>query len=251
MSADTTIFAVDGDLATRDAVRAIVETMDLRCRTYETGRAFLEDYDGSQAGCLVTETLIQDMDGLELQRWLATQSHALPVIFLTAHASVALAARAMHQGAISFLEKPLQEHELRDAVQKAVRVDRQGREMLAERQRLKDQLARLTPGEQDVLNLLVQDKTTKTVARELGVSVRTVESRKAAVLRKLHIKTPLGLVYFAIRLFDGNGEHPARCSDAARDLGPLGQHAEIVQRRPTKWTSTPHIIRAIEAGNRC
>ena len=227
MSANATVFVVDDDAQYRDAVGTLAQNMNLRCRTYESGREFINDYHDSQTGCLVMEVRIPGLSGLDLQRWLSTQSHPLPVVFLTAHGTVPVAVRAMQAGAVHFLEKPPQEQELWDAVQKAVSLDQQRREILAEKRQLMDRLAMLTPKEQDVLRLLAWDKSTKVIARELEVSLRTVEFRRARILQKLNVKTPLGLAHFAIRVFEGNGQDPESGAVGGNGLEPLEQHADV------------------------
>jgi len=223
MSTEATVFVLDNDALSRDAVRHLIRNMNLRCRAYRLGQEFLDEYDPAQPGCLITEVRIPDVSGLEIQRCLATHDPPLPVIFLTAHASVPVVVRAMQGGAMHFMEKPPLEQELWEAVQKAVNSDRQRREIVAEQEQFKKRLAVLTPKEQEVLKLLTQDKTLAAMAKELGVSLRTVELRRNSINRKLDTKTPWGVACFAIRALDGDTDHGCR-SDASRRTNGFEPH---------------------------
>src|SRR3989304_467910 len=153
-AADATVFVVDSDALARNMVCDLARNMRLRYEAYASGRAFLEAYDRSRPGCLVSEVRIPDVSGLQIQRQLAIEGNPLPVIFLSAHATVAVVVRAMQGGAVHFLEKPPCEQELWEAIQEAIRVDVRGRVALLEKQRLKEKIGLLTGKEREGLELL-------------------------------------------------------------------------------------------------
>jgi RNA polymerase sigma factor (sigma-70 family) len=207
MKSDATVFVVDPDAAARKQVQALAESMHLGFEGYALAQPFLEAYDASRPGCLVSEVRVADVNGLDVLRRLAFQEYPLPVIFLSAHASVGVIVRAIQDGAVDFLEKPPEEQELWEAIQTAIRVDARRRAALAEKQRLREQLALLNPKERQVLKLLSEDKSTKRIAAELRVSVRTVELRRARMMKKLKFRSPVELLHFAIVSSNGNGRH--------------------------------------------
>ncbi len=203
MNNGETVFIVDGDNESCEQVCALVQGMKLHHEAYSSAQDFLDRFDPQRPGCAILEVRIPDLGGLQLQQQLAEQTPGMPVIFHSAHASVPLVVRAIQGGAVNFLQKPAEEQELWDAIQKALQIDRERRAKAAEAECFQSRLELLTEKEIEVLELLASDKSTRTIARELHISVRTVEFRRARMLKKLEFKTPMQLSHFAIRAFDG------------------------------------------------
>lgn len=200
------VFVVDADDATRDAVRDLAHTMNLRCRAYALGQEFLDAYADSEPGCLVLDVRIPDINGFEIQERLTAQGATIPVVFLTAQATVSIAVRAMRAGALDFLEKPLRENELWNVIEEAILVDKRRRRLAAERERLTNRLAQLTPKEQEVLEMIARGKSKRDIASEIGVCVRTVELRRKQLMRRLGMRSLVELVHFAVLACDGHPE---------------------------------------------
>jgi len=123
----------------------------------------------------------------------------LPIIFLSAHGDVPIAVHAIKAGAVDFLEKPFRDQELIDKVQDAIEVNARLRRDLAERNRIAGRIAALTPREREVMELVVQGKTNKAIASELGLSQRTVEIHRARVMEKMRAESLPELVQMVIR----------------------------------------------------
>lgn len=202
MQTESTVFVVDKDARNRVAVSDLAGQMNLRCLGYESGRAFLDAYDNSLVGCLVMEVRIPDMGGLQIQQHLAQEAATLPVIFLTAHADAATAVRAMRAGALQFFEKPFHESDLWDAIQEAIALDRELRRERAAQLQRQELLERLTSKERDVLEMVIEGKSSKAASEQLGVCVRTVELRRSSLMKKLEVSSLTDL----LRLIgSGNG----------------------------------------------
>ena len=206
MKCEPTAFVVDPDESTQRAIRDCAHTMNLQCEVYASGRAFLDTYVNGRSGCLLTEVRIPDMNGLEIQEALAARGATIPVIFLAERAPVSIAVRTMRAGALNFLEKPFRETELWDAIQEALRVDRDRRKALAERKELENRLAGLTPEEYHLLELVAQGKPKQAIASEVGRCVRTVEVHQKQLMSKIGVDSLLELVRFAVLACDG-GSH--------------------------------------------
>lgn len=213
MKAEAVVFVVDDDEVAAEVVSRLASMMDFECRVFPSGDEFLEAYDGGQAGCLVTELRAPGVNGLQIQQRLAARGATLPVIFVARAATVPLAVRAMRAGAFHFLEKPLHEQEMWDAIQDAVTLDRRRREIHHQRQEIQRRLATLTTKEQEVLRRIGEAKSNRTIARELELSIRTIEVRRNVLMRKLGFEMPDELVRFAVHAFhhdvDGNGDWPS------------------------------------------
>lgn len=210
MDLEPTVFVVDADGPNSDAVCELVCTMNLRCERFSSGQDFLEMYDNSRPGCVVLDVKVPGINGLQIQQQLARWPDPPPVIFLSGRCEVSVAVRAMKAGAIHFLEKPFREYELWDAVQEAITQDRQHRTDRARRQALNRYVGVLTFKERQVLGLLAEGKSNRTIARELDISVRTVENRRAKLMKKLGIKSPTELLHLAILVNDGGFRHVDR-----------------------------------------
>ncbi|MCE5269309.1 MAG: response regulator [Planctomycetaceae bacterium] len=185
MNDETTVFLVDDDATTLRSMTATVKIMFPRVEAYPSVEAFLGTYRPARPGCLVLEVAMPEMSGLELQRKLIHDKISLPVIFVTAHANVPMAVEAMQLGAVNFLEKPVREHQLWGSIRKALDLDAQCRRRRARRQQVEERLSRLTSGEHAVLDLLLDGKMNKEIATELGLSTRTIEDRRAKLMKKL------------------------------------------------------------------
>jgi len=184
MGAPTKIFIVDSDESVVAIVRAIAEEMQVPCESFVQAEAFLTAYEGNRPGCLVTEIRLLGMNGIELQEMLAADCSSLPVIFVTGHAETRLSVRAMQNGAITVLEKPLSLQELWDAVRQALTHDQKTRRLDAKHSDVRRRLAHLTKKERHVLDLMIQGKANKVIASRLNVSLRTVEARRHQIFKK-------------------------------------------------------------------
>jgi RNA polymerase sigma factor (sigma-70 family) len=138
------------------------------------------------------------LNGLELQRKLIQDKIDLPIVFITGHGNVQMAVNAMQAGAVNFLEKPFREQELWDSIRKALELDAQNRRRKARRQRVEERLALLSEGERAVLNLILEGKLNKEIAAELGLSNRTVEDRRARLMKKMGAQSVAELVQLAM-----------------------------------------------------
>lgn len=203
MNNEPTVFVVDADVPTRDAVRDLASLMNLQCEAYSSGLEFLNAYAPSRPGCLVLEVRIPGINGLEIQQRLAAQGAAIPLVFLTAQPTVSIAVRAMRAGAMHFLEKPFREHELWDTIQEALLFDDRRRSASAERRKLEQRMAALTSKERLVLGMIAEAKPNKAIASEMGVSLRTVELHRKHLMKKIGLHSSVELVRFALIACDG------------------------------------------------
>ena len=198
MREEPTVFLVDDDPAMLRSLVALVKAVFPRVEAFSSATEFLEAYKPGRPGCLVLDVAMPEMNGLELQRKLLEEKADLPVVFVTGHGNVQMAVGAMQAGAVNFLEKPFQEQELWDSIRKALETDEQGRHQKARRYQAEDRLTKLTRGERDVLDLILDGKFNKEIASQLDLSVRTVEDRRAKLMRKMDARSVAELVQLAV-----------------------------------------------------
>lgn len=194
MSESPTVFIIDPDKTSRANVVHIADDMRIPAKQYANAEAFLESQPGNLPGCLVTEFRLLGMNGIELQESLALDCINLPIIFVTAYAETTFTVRAMKNGAITVLEKPFSEQELWDAIRQALSFDEAIRRVDAQHNELRRRLSRLTHKERQVLDLMVDGRANKAIANKLGVSIRTVESRRHQIFKKTRTDSVAQLV---------------------------------------------------------
>ena len=197
---DATVFIVDDDQAVARSLRWLIETVRLQVETFASAQAFLDGYDAAKPGCLVLDVRMPGMSGLELQERLAARrGYHVPIIFITGHGDVQMAVRAVQAGAFDFVEKPFNDQDLLDRIQRAIAHDAGQRGKEAQRSQLKALFAGLTPREREVLDLVVEGLSNKAVANALGLSAKTVEVHRAKVMEKLHARSISDLVKMAMQ----------------------------------------------------
>lgn len=197
--ADGIVYVVDDDAAVRDSLAWLIQSVDLKAVACPDAQAFLDAYDRSQPACLVLDVRMRGMSGLDLQAELARREIAVPTIIITGHGDVSMAVRAMKMGAVDFVEKPFNDQELLERIQRAIDSDQAAREGGREREQACALLASLSPREREVMDLLVLGKANKEVADQLGLSTRTVEGHRARLMEKLSCTSLAELVRLSLR----------------------------------------------------
>ena len=119
-SASATVFVIDDDPEMRAAMQRLLKTVGLHAEAFASAKDFLQRNLPEGPSCLILDIRLPGMSGLDVQRKLAEAGTRIPVIFITAHADVPLAVKAMKSGAVEFLTKPIRGQDLVDAVQQAL-----------------------------------------------------------------------------------------------------------------------------------
>ncbi|MDP6442598.1 MAG: response regulator [Pirellulaceae bacterium] len=192
---EPTVFVVDDDQAARESVCALISAMEVRVESYESPVDFLDAYDISRPGCLVTDVRMPDMTGLELQQRLREANATLPVILISAFIDVRGTVSAMRDGAVTVLTKPYEDQRLWDAIKHSLDLCQAEWDQRRRDADLMNRVGDLSDGERDVLNLVIEGVPNKTVAKRLGVSIRTVEDRRARIMKKLRVHSFAALLH--------------------------------------------------------
>ncbi|MHC4445023.1 MAG: response regulator transcription factor [Planctomycetota bacterium] len=202
MKSDPTVFVVDDDPSIRRSLRRVIESIGLAVKCYSGAEEFLNKYDPAQSGCLVLDVRMPGVSGLDLQETLSARAIDLPIVFITAYGDVPMTARAMKAGAVDFIEKPFNEQELLDAINRAIEQDTRFRRDQAERANVRQRIAQLTSREREVLSEVVSGKSNKQIGTELGISEKTVKIHRARVMEKMQANSLPELVVLAQRAGD-------------------------------------------------
>lgn len=180
-----TVYVVDDDVAVRDSLSFLLDSVGLDAVTFASATEFLEAYDGRHA-VLVLDVRMPSMSGLELQETLAERSStALKIIFISGHGDIEMAVEALKRGATDFLAKPFRDQELLDRIHQAMAHNSAELARSASSHEIRERLQTLTPREQEVLAMVADGKANKVIALDLNISQRTVELHRASVMEKM------------------------------------------------------------------
>jgi FixJ family two-component response regulator len=192
-----TVFIVDDDDRVVKALSRLMLVKGYDAQSYTSPQEFLAHHDATVPGCAILDVAMPGLDGLELQRALATGSSQRPVIFITGRGDVPTSVRAMKAGAIDFLTKPVSNEDLLTAVARAQEQDTKSRESQAELSAIRARIAMLTPREREVLTHVVAGQLNKQIAYHLGTVEKTIKFHRGAVMKKLGVRTVADLVRLA------------------------------------------------------
>ena len=193
-----TVFIVDDDLAVRDSLRTLLETVHIPSVTFQNADEFLLKFDPSLRGCLILDVRMPGLSGPELQRKLKEQKVHIPTIMISGHGDIRIAVECVQEGAIDFIEKPLRDQRILELVQKAFVIDEKSRQSQAECHNIEVRLSTLSHREQEVLEVVISGKSNKVIASELSISHKTVESHRTNIMRKMKAQSIADLVRMSL-----------------------------------------------------
>jgi len=194
MLAESTVFVVDDDETALASMRWLLESDGLAAETFSSAKEFLLSDGPDRPGCLVLDLRMPGMDGLMLQEKLSERGTHLPIIFVSGCGNVSQCAKAMKNGAVDFLEKPVDDGKMVRLVRQALEEDRQRRLADARAAEIAARIARLTPREHEVMHLLHEGDAIKTIAARFHISFQTAAKHRSRVLAKLDVNNEAALV---------------------------------------------------------
>ncbi|PKO28044.1 MAG: DNA-binding response regulator [Betaproteobacteria bacterium HGW-Betaproteobacteria-9] len=202
-----TIHLIDDDAAVRESLALLIGTVGLRVIPWAEPQAFLDGFDREAIGAIVLDVRMPGISGLTVLDTLVAQGVDQPVILLTGHGTVEMCRRAFKAGAAEFLEKPVNDELLIEALQNAVRQHVRSRERHQADRAARERFAHLSEREREVLGFIVAGLTNKEIGRALDLSPRTVETHRANLFAKLQAESLAQLIRRYAALVD---EHDAR-----------------------------------------
>ncbi|MBV7542278.1 response regulator transcription factor [Acidovorax sp. sic0104] len=179
------IHLVDDDAAVREGLALLISTVGLRVQAWADPQSFMAGFDRASIGAIVLDVRMPGMSGLTVLEQLLAQGVDQPMILLTGHGTVEMCRRAFKAGAAEFLEKPVDDEVLIEALQNAVRQHVRSRERHHADQQARERFAQLSAREHEVLGLIVEGLTNKEIGKALALSPRTVETHRANLFAKL------------------------------------------------------------------
>jgi FixJ family two-component response regulator len=193
-----TVYVVDDDKGFLRSMDRLLRAAGYAVRTFPSAREFLAIGRAGSPCCLLLDLRMPGLSGLELQEQLAASGNAIPIVFLSGHAEFHAGVRAMKAGAIDFLAKPFTEEELLACVAGGLERDRSSGAARTAREEALARLARLTPRERQVCDLVASGLLNKQIAAQLGAAEKTIKCHRGRVMEKLAV----GSVAELVRLVD-------------------------------------------------
>ncbi|MBY5921849.1 response regulator [Ferrimonas balearica] len=181
------IFVIDDEADVREALSWMLEGCGYQARCFASGPEFLAALEPGTTGVAIIDIKMPGMDGLALQAVLNEQGCLLSQIFLTGNATVPKAVQALQNGALDFLEKPVDGDKLIGLIEQGLTRSNQLAETTRQRADLEQRLASLTPRERDLMERVVAGKANKVIAAELFIAQRTVEIHRHNLFEKMGV----------------------------------------------------------------
>lgn len=192
--AEATIFVVDDDDAARNGVRELVESVSVDVKTFASAQGFLDAYESETCGCLLLDVRMPGMSGLKLQDEMNRRGITLPIIFITGHGDVSMAVEALKNGAFDFVEKPIRGQFLLDKIHCAVEKHRQICRRNHKRAQIQARQTLLTDREKEILDRVKVGSATKVIAKEFGLSRKTVDAHLTNIREKMGVESTPQLI---------------------------------------------------------
>jgi two-component system CheB/CheR fusion protein len=214
------VFVVDDDSHVRDAIRTVLEEAGRTVEDFATSEAFLEAYRPGRGGCLLIDAHLPGINGIELLKRLRDAGHRLPAVMITGNSDVPMAVQAMKAGAADFIDKPIGRSELLESVERALAQSEDSNTLSAWRETAANHIAGLTPRQRQIMELVLAGHPSKNIAADLGISQRTVENHRAAIMKRTGSKSLPALARLALAAgWDGAGESPVQAGHAVTSPG--------------------------------
>ena len=194
------VFVVDDDISVRESLQFLIQCEGWHPETFASAQEFLDNPRVLVPNCLVLDVSLPGLNGLDLQKRVAVERPAMPIIFITGYGDVPTTVRAMKAGAVEFLTKPFSDDALLNAIRQAVERSRVALGYEAEMQAVRNCYASLTHRERQVMALVVSGLLNKQVGGELGISEITVKAHRGKVMQKMKADSLAELVKMGARL---------------------------------------------------
>jgi len=195
MPSVSTVFLVDDDASVRRALARLIKAAGYQLQTFASAREFLDsNLHNDGPACLVLDIRMPGLSGMDLQRELQTANTTLPIIFITGYGNIPMSVKAMKQGAVDFLPKPVRDADLLRAIEQALARAVRERAYREELEDIRNRLEKLTAREREVMSLVVRGFLNKQIAVELGTVEKTIKVHRARVMQKMQVNSVAELV---------------------------------------------------------
>jgi FixJ family two-component response regulator len=195
-----TVYIVDDDISVRESLELLIGEVGWKPEAFASAQEFLAHPRKDFPCCLVLDVSLPDLDGLELQKRIAADQKALPIIFITGRGDIPMSVRAMKAGAVEFLTKPFDPQALIGAIEGALKRSASARQELLDLEVLRGRYATLSGREKEVMSHVVSGRLNKQIGAMLGITEITVKAHRGQAMRKMRARSLPELVTMAANL---------------------------------------------------
>lgn len=189
-----TIYIVDDEPSVLKSLQCLIESVGYRVKTFSNAHDFIETYTSNNPTCLIIDVRMPIISGLELQKYLKEKNIDIPIIFISGHGNIPMAVDTIKNGAIDFLTKPINNQNLLETINKAIKQDIIKHNKYQECAQMNALVNSLTKRELEIMTLMVKGKMTKHIANTLSISPNTVDQHRMKVMNKMNVKCIAELV---------------------------------------------------------
>lgn len=197
---DCKIFLIDDDPEIRESISLLLSSLGYNIESFPDVKNLLKNNDYNGAGCILLDIFLGGKTGLELQEEIETKFDRLPIIFITGFGNISITVEALKKGAINFLEKPIDEKKLIEAVEEAFEKSSALVTKHAEIDKIKFLINSLTAREYEIFRYVISGMLNKQIAAELGIAEHTVKNHRLNITDKLDVKSVADMIYMAEKL---------------------------------------------------
>ena len=188
------VHVVDDDESARESLAFLLESADFEVESYASAPAFLEALPTAKPGVIITDVRMPEMSGQDLVARLSALKVRMPIVMITGHGDIPMAVEAMRSGVADFLEKPFSESRMLDALRRAFDLVEAPSAVSDDQAAIHKRIETLSERERQVLDGVVAGHANKVIARDLGISPRTVEIYRAKLMTKMQADNLAALV---------------------------------------------------------
>ncbi len=182
-----TVFVIEDDSSTREALEQLIAPSGYEVSSFASAEAFLDEYRPNGPHVLLLDERLPGISGSALLRRLHEAGDQSPAVVVTAYATTPMVVEAMRNGAVTVLDKPCSEHQLREWLRLGVEKSQRDYEAKQSRQDVEQQLSQLNEKEREVLAAVLDGVPNKQIAKQQGVCIRTVEARRSKIYKTLRV----------------------------------------------------------------
>ncbi|NUO84927.1 MAG: response regulator transcription factor [Cupriavidus sp.] len=187
-------YIVDDDKELRTSLAWLLETVSVQAECFASAREFLAAYDPKRPACLVLDVRMPETGGFQLQEILNQRGATLPIIFVSAHGDIPMSVKALQKGAIDFVEKPYNPQQMLEKIQDALKRAVQLHDGAEQHKKIRAKLDKLTAREREILRRVLDGMSSRIIADELHISVKTVDVHRTKIREKLGVVSTAALV---------------------------------------------------------
>ena len=194
------VYLIDDDESVRRGITLLLKAGGYDAKAFASAEEFLQSVNDPGPGCILLDIFLEGASGLDLQEKIAGQFQSLPIIYITGQGNIPMSVQALKKGAVNFLQKPIDEAQLYQALNEAISLSLVKVNDMGETAKARLLFAFLTPREKEIFRYLITGMLNKQIAGELNIAEHTVKLHRGKITDKLGMKSIADLVHFAMKL---------------------------------------------------